>query len=170
VYAAEVEARGSTRVVAVSREEYQRAVAQLLQHHQVRGTPQEAAQGLLQAMPEEELLAEVYRDRVLTLVPLTDKGSLVPEAEAALKEKYLRWCQPRGGGDCLGLFTDGPYLRTDDRRTLALALAFGGVLDETRAALGRELSPQALLSCLVWAAGLYLALWLLPEPASGHLC
>jgi hypothetical protein len=166
VYAAEVEARGQTRVVAVTREEYQRAVAQLLQDHQVQGTPQEAAQGLLQAMPEEELLAEVYRDRVLTLVPLTDKGSLVPEAEAALKEKYLWWCQPRGGGDCLGLFTDGPYLRTDDRRTLALALAFGGVLDETRAALGRELSPQVLLSSLVWAAGLYLSLWLLPEPST----
>jgi len=166
VYAAEVEARGQTRVVAVTREEYQRAVAKLLQHHQVQGTPQEAAQGLLQAMPEEELLAEVYRDRVLTLVPLTDKGPLVPEAEAALKEKYLRWCQPRGGGDCVGLFTDGPYLRTDDRRTLALALAFGGVLEETRAALGRELSPQALLSSLVWAAGLYLALWLLPEAST----
>ena len=166
VYAAEVEPRGQTRVVAVTREEYQRAVAQLLQHHQVQGTPQEAAQGLLQAMPEEELLAEVYRDRVLTLVPLSDKGTLVPEAEAALEAKYLRWCQPRGGGDCLGLFTDGPYLRTDDRRTLALALAFGGVLDETRAALGRELSPRALLSSLVWAAGLYLALWLLPEPST----
>jgi len=166
VYAGHVEAEGKTRVVAVTREEYQRAVAQLLQHHQVQGTPQEAAQGLLQAMPEEELLAEVYRDRVLTLVPLSDKGTLVPEAEAALKAKYLRWCQPRGGGDCLGLFTDGPYLRTDDRRTLALALAFGGVLDETRAALGRELSPQAVLSSLVWAAGLYLALWLLPEPST----
>jgi len=166
VYAGHVEAEGKTRVVAVSREEYQRAVAQLLQHHQVQGTPQEAAQGLLQAMPEEELLAEVYRDRVLTLVPLSDKGTLVPEAEAALKAKYLRWCQTRGGGDCLGLFTDGPYLRTDDRRTLALALAFGGVLDETRAALGRELSPRAVLSSLVWAAGLYLALWLLPEPST----
>ncbi|REG27757.1 hypothetical protein ATI61_10994 [Archangium gephyra] len=166
VYAGHVEAEGKTRVVAVSQEEYQRAVAQLLQHHRVQGTPQEAAQGLLQAMPEEELLAEVYRDRVLTLVPLSDKGTLVPEAEAALKAKYLRWCQPRGGGDCLGLFTDGPYLRTDDRRTLALALAFGGVLDETCAALGRELSPQAVLSSLVWAAGLYLALWLLPEPST----
>ena len=166
VYAGHVEAEGKTRVVAISREEYQRAVAQLLQHHQVQGTPQETAQGLFQAMPEEELLAEVYRDRVLTLVPLSDKGTLVPEAEAALKAKYLRWCQPRGGGDCLGLFTDGPYLRTDDRRTLALALAFGGVLDETRAALGRELSPQALLSSLVWAAGVYLALWLLPEPST----
>ncbi|XWX20216.1 hypothetical protein ACN28T_03335 [Melittangium boletus] len=166
VHAAEEEAHGQTRVVVVEKEEYQRAVKRLLQHHQVRGTAQESAQSLLQAMPEEELLAEVYRDKVLTLVPLTDRGSLVPEAEAALKEKYLQWCQPRGSGDCLGLFTDGPYLRTDDRRTLALALAFGGVLDETRAALGHELSPQALLSSLVWAAGLYLALWLLPEPST----
>nr|WP_239470243.1 hypothetical protein [Archangium violaceum] len=166
VYANLLEARGKTRVVALTPEEYQRAVAQLGHHFQVQGTPQETAQGLLQAMPEEELLAEVYRDRVLTLVPLNDKGPLVPEAEAALKEKYLRWCEQRGGGDCLGLFTDGPYLRTDDRRTLALALAFGTVLDETRAALSRELSPQALLSSLVWAAGLYLALWLLPEPST----
>jgi hypothetical protein len=166
VYADLLESRGKTRVVALTQEEYQRAVAQLGQRFQVQGTPQETAQELLQAMPEEELLAEVYRDRVLTLVPLNDKGPLVPEAEAALKAKYLRWCQARGGGDCLGLFTDGPYLRTDDRRTLALALAFGGVLDETRVALGRELSPQALLSSLVWAAGLYLALWLLPEPST----
>lgn len=166
VYAALLEARGKTRVVALTKEEYQRAVAQLGHRVQVQGTPQEAAQGLLQAMPEEELLAEVYQDRALTLVPLNDKGPLVPEAEAALKEKYLRWCQPRGGGDCMGLFTDGPYLRTDDRRTLALALAFGEVLDETRAALGRELSPQTILSSLVWAAGLYLALWLLPEPST----
>ncbi|HZH77244.1 MAG TPA: hypothetical protein VEY88_14540, partial [Archangium sp.] len=166
VYAGLVEARGKTRVVALTKEEYQRAVAQLGHGLQVQGTPQETAQGMLQAMPEEELLAEVYRDRALSLVTLDDKGPLVPEAEAALKEKYLRWYQPRGGGDCLGLFTDGPYLRTDDRRTLALALAFGGVLEETRAALERELSPQVLLSSLVWAASLYLALWLLPEPTT----
>ncbi|WP_434390100.1 SitA5 family polymorphic toxin [Melittangium boletus] len=166
MYAGQVEASGNTRVVAVSREEYQHAVARLLHRHLVWKTPQEAAQGLLRVMPEEELLAEVYRDRVLSLVPLNDRSTLVPEAEAALKMKYLRWCEPRGGGDCLGLFTDGPYLRTDDRRTLALALAFGGVLDETRTALGAELSPRALLSSLVWAAGLYLTLWLLPEPST----
>ncbi len=156
----------STRVVAVTREEYQRAVRQLGARLRVEGPPQEVAHRLLQTMPEEELLAEVYRGRVLGLVPLDDKGPLVPEAEAALRAKYLNWCEKRGGGDCLGLFTDGPYLRTDDRRTLALALAFGTVLDETREALGRELSPQAVLSSLVWAAGLYLALWLVPEPST----
>ncbi|WP_232536919.1 hypothetical protein [Cystobacter fuscus] len=166
VFADSPQVRGNTRVVALTAAEYQRAVQVLGHRFQVKGSAQETAQVLLQAMPEEELLAEVYRDRVLTLVPLDDKGPLVPEAEAALKEKYLRWCERRGGGDCLGLFTDGPYLRTDDRRTLALALAFGSVLDETQAALGRELSPKAVLSSLVWATGLYLALWLLPEPST----
>ena len=166
VHAALLEAHGNTRVVAITKAEFQRAVQQLSGDLQVEGTPQEAAQRFLRAMPEEELLAEVYRGRVLSLVPLNDKGPLVPEVEAALKEKYLGWCEKRGGGDCLGLFDDGPYLHTDDRRTLALALAFGSVLDETFAALGREVSPQAVVSSLVWAAGLYLALWLVPEPST----
>jgi len=161
-----VEPRSSTRVMAITKAEFQRAVQFLSAGFRVEGTPQETAQRLLQTMPAEELLAEVYRGRVLSLVPLNDKGPLVPEAEAALKEKYLTWCEKRGGGDCLGLFTDGPYLRTDDRRTLALALAFGTVLDETFTALGREVSPQAVVSSLLWAAGLYLALWLVPEPAT----
>lgn len=166
VHADVLEPGGTTRVVAMTRAEFQRAVQQIGGGLRVEGSPQEAAQWLFWAMPEEELLAEVYRGRVLSLLPLNEKGPVVPEIEAALREKYLGWCQKRGGGDCLGLFTDGPYLRTDDRRTLALALAFGNVLDETREALGRELSPQAVLSSLVWAAGLYLALCLVPEPST----
>jgi hypothetical protein len=157
---------GSTQVVAVSRAEFQRAVQQFGRPFRLMGTPQETARQLLQLMPEEEFLAEVYRGRVLTLVPLNDRGTLVPEAEEALRQEYLRWCERRGGGDCLGLFDDGPYLRTDDRRTLALALAFGSVLDEASEALGRELSPQAILSSLLWMAGMYLALWLVPEPST----
>jgi len=156
----------STRVVVVTRAEFQRVVQKLGGQLRVQGTPQETAQRLFQSMPEEDLLAEVSRGRVLSLVPLDDKGPLVPEAEAALRAKYLGWCEARGGGDCLGLFDDGPYLRADDRRTLALALAFGTVLDETREALGRELSPRVVLSSLVWAVGMYLALWLVPEPST----
>ncbi len=156
----------STRVIVIPKAEFQRAVRKLGDLPRVEGTPREAAQRLLQAMPEEDLLAEVSRGRVLGLVHLGDKGALVPQAEAALRAKYLNWCSGRGGGDCLGLFDDGPYLRMDDRRTLALALAFGTVLDETREALGRELSPGAVLSSLVWAAGMYLALWLVPEPTT----
>ncbi|MFY0579522.1 hypothetical protein ACN28S_39405 [Cystobacter fuscus] len=91
---------------------------------------------------------------------------LEPRAEAELRARYERFCTTRGGGDCLGLFEDGPYLRSDDRSTLALALAFGSVLDETYAALGRELSPKALLASAVWMVGIYMGLWLLPEPVT----
>ncbi|MBM7119027.1 hypothetical protein [Archangium primigenium] len=166
VLATHPRARADTRVVALTQAEYHRAVRALGGRWAVKGSAQATAQHLLQLPPEEEWLAEVSRGQVVSLVPLDDTGPLVPEAEHALRENYLRWCEPRGAGDCLGLFSDGPYLRTDDRRTLALALAFGTVLDETRAALGRELGPQAILSSLVWAASLYLALWLLPEPST----
>nr|WP_239014384.1 hypothetical protein [Archangium violaceum] len=76
----------------------------------------------------------------------------------------------RGGGDCLGLLDDGPYLRTDDRRTLALALAFGTVLDETRAALvGELLDVRALVSLVVWTVALYCMMWAVPEPTTKAL-
>jgi hypothetical protein len=61
---------------------------------------------------------------------------------------------------------DGPYLKTDDRRTLALALAFSSVLEETREALGRELDPQVLVASCMWTLSTYLALWLVPEPTT----
>ncbi|WNG31262.1 hypothetical protein F0U62_50110 [Cystobacter fuscus] len=117
-------------------------------------------------------LLEHYGDRSYTFVPLSQTGPvpLSPEAEEALRVKYLRWCERRGGGDCLGLLEDGPHLRAEDRRTLALALAFGPVLDETRAALGRELlDVRAMVSLIVWTVALYCAAWVVPEPTSKAL-
>nr|WP_317987977.1 hypothetical protein [Hyalangium gracile] len=114
-------------------------------------------------------LLEVYRHQAYTLVPERQEGlvRLAPEADAALKAKYLQWCESRGGGDCLGLLDDGPYLRTDDRRTLALAFAFGTVLDETQAALARELlDVRALVSMVVWTVALYCMMWVVPEPTT----
>ncbi len=173
--------RGTTRPVPVARADFQRAVQRIAREVQHHGkSPREAARewlkGQVEQHPEWEQLsgtwvAEVYKGQVLSLVPVDEDGRLVPEADAALRDTYLLWCtRAWGGGDCLRLFDDGPYLRTDDRRTLALALAFGSVLEETKAALGRELSPQVLMASCMWTLGTYLALWLVPEPASGHLC
>jgi hypothetical protein len=55
------------------------------------------------------------------------------------------------------LLDDDASLRTDDRRTLALA--FGTVLDETRATPGR----------VVWTVALYCTMWLLPKPTTKPL-
>ena len=169
--------RGTTRAVPVSRADFQRALRHIAHQVQHEGkSPREAARewlkGQVEQHPEWEQLsetwvAEVYKGRVLTLVPEDENSRLKPVADEALREGYLLWCtRGRGGGDCLHLLDDGPYLKTDDRRTLALALAFGSVLEETKAALGRELDPQVLVASCMWTLGAYLALWLVPEPTT----
>jgi hypothetical protein len=165
-----------TRLVPVDKAAFQRAFQRLAREVQQGGkSPREAARELLKEQMaqqgtnpqlEGEWLAEVSRGRVLSLVPVDESSTLTPQADAALRDQYEKWCRPRGGGDCLGLFDDGPYLRADDRLTLALALAFGSVLDETREALGRELNPRALVAMCVWTVGLYLTSWLVPEPTT----
>ena len=160
---------GQTRPVPIERTEFQRALPRLVTALRMQGSPRAAAQALLSAV-EEDFLAEVHAGQVLTLVPEKDGGVLTPRAEAALRVQYLGWCERRGGGDCLGLLEDVPYLRTDDRRALALALALGPVLDEAREALARQLlEPRAVVSLVVWTLGLYLALWLVPEPTTKAL-
>ncbi|HEX5752563.1 MAG TPA: hypothetical protein VFZ09_40535, partial [Archangium sp.] len=169
--------RGTTRPVPVSREDFQRALRHIAHQVQHEGkSPREAARewlkGQLEQHPEWEQLsgtwvAEVDKGQVLTLVPEDADSRLKPAADESLRERYLLWCTwGRGGGDCLRLLDDGPYLKTDDRRTLALALAFGSVLEETKAALGKELDPQVLVASCMWTLGAYLALWLVPEPTT----
>ncbi|MFY0577020.1 hypothetical protein ACN28S_24330 [Cystobacter fuscus] len=130
----------ATRPVPIPRAEFQQAFLRLSRDMRPGAkTPQEAARELLHLLPPPEgietldsqgdWLLEVYRDQGYTLVPERQEGPVVltPAADEALRVRYLQWCVPRGGGDCLGLLDDGPYLRTDDRRAFALALAFGRV-------------------------------------------
>ncbi|QRN94807.1 hypothetical protein JRI60_37695 [Archangium violaceum] len=170
----------STRPVPIDRAEFQRAVQRLSRDVRLMGSPREAARELLklskQSRQDVETIAmtglwllEGYREQTFSFVPVSQTGPvpLTPEADEALKAKYLKWCEHRGGGDCLGLLEDGPYLRADDRRTLALALAFGSVLDETREALGRQLlDVRALVSMAVWTVALYCMMWVVPEPTT----
>ena len=167
----------STRPVSLPRAEFQQAFQRLARDVRLaRKSPRQAAHELLRLLPEPQQaptveaqgdwVLEQSRGRGYTFFPERQDGPVVltPLAEDALKAKYLQWCEPQGGGDCLGLLDDGAYLRTDDRRTLALALAFGTVLDETRAALGREVNARALVSMVVWTVALYCMMWVVPEP------
>ncbi|HYO70468.1 MAG TPA: hypothetical protein VEU33_30745 [Archangium sp.] len=168
---------GPRRPVAVPRADFLRAVRENARQTQLNGkSPREAAlewlKGQVEQHPEWEQrsgtwVAEVYKGRVLSLVPVDEDSYLTTEANEALRRHYLAWCaRGQGGGDCLRLLDDGPYLKADDRRTLALALSFGSVLEETKAALGRELDPQVLVASCMWTLGAYLALWLVPEPTT----
>jgi hypothetical protein len=172
-----------SRPVPLDGVEFQQALQRLAREVQLKGPPQETARALLAASletPQEEsgsvsasgdYLAEVSRDRVLSMVPRSQWGPVVltPVAEERLRTQYQQWCQTRGGGDCLGLFDDGAFFLTDDRRTLALALALDSVLAETQAALVRELDPRLLVGLVLWSAVLYLGLLLVPEPVTKAL-
>jgi hypothetical protein len=170
----------ATRPVPIPRAEFQPAVQRLLVDVRLgRTRPKEAARELLRLLPpppeaetvesKGEWRLETHHGRVFTLVPEEQKGPvrLTPEADEKLKGRYLQWCTGQGGGDCLCLLDDGPYLGPEDRRAFALALAFGSVLDETRSALTRELlDVRAIISMVVWAVALYCMLWLVPEPTT----
>jgi hypothetical protein len=170
----------STRPVPIPRAEFQPAVQRLLMDVRLGHTrPKQAARELLRLLPpppETETLeshgywrVEMYGGRAYTWLPEKQDGPvrLTPEAEEKFKARYLTWCTGQGGGDCMGYLEDGPYLRTDDRRALALALAMESVLDETREALARELlDVRALISMVVWTVALYCMMWLVPEPTT----
>nr|WP_257461919.1 hypothetical protein [Archangium lipolyticum] len=170
----------ATRPVPIPRAEFQQAFLRLSRDAGPGAkTPRQAAHELLNLMatqPDAPMVAvtgywklEHHRGEALTWIPERQEGpvALTPQAEEALKEKYFQWCERQGGGDCLGLLDDGPYLRADERRAFALALAFGSVLDETRDALKRELfSVQALVAMVVWTVALYCMMWVVPEPTT----
>jgi hypothetical protein len=173
----------ATRPVPIPRAEFQQAFQRLA--HDVRlgtKTPRQAAHELLTLMPAQpdaltvavtgDWKLEHHHGETLTWIPERQEGpvALTPWAEGALKDRYLQWCERRGGGDCLGLLDDAPCLRTDDRRAFALALAFGSVLDETRDALKAELlSMQSVVSMVVWTVALYCMMWVVPEPTTKAL-
>jgi hypothetical protein len=171
-----------TRPVPVDKVDFEQALRWLARQVRLEGSPSKAAYTLLAASLAQweeassvsaggDYLAEVSRDRVLSLVPRSQWGAaaLTPVAEEHLRRQYQQWCQKRGGGDCLGLFDDGAFFFTDDRRALALALALDSVLNETRAALVREADPRLLVGLVVWSAILYLGLLLVPEPVTKAL-
>jgi hypothetical protein len=171
---------GATRPVPIPRVEFQQAFQRLARDVRLgTKTPRQAAHELLRLVatqPDAPKVAvtgywnvEHHGQEVLTWIPERQEGPVepTPEAEAALRDKYLTWCTHQGGGDCLGLLDDSLYLRADDRRAFSLALAFGSVLDETREALTRELlDVRALVSLVVWTVALYCMMWVVPEPTT----
>ena len=151
--------------VGVDAQAFTQTMVKLARHVRSSLRPQEEAQRLLEVEREVEFLAQVADGRVVRMVPLGEASTPSSPAEERLTSEYLRWCErARGGGDCLGLLADGAVVRGEDRYSLALAIALGGVLDETRHALGEMANPRAVLTLVLWMAATYLLLWVLPEP------
>jgi hypothetical protein len=154
-----------TEPVAVSAKDFLEKMRQWAPEVHPSSQPRETARWLLEEALQADVLAEVEHGRVVRMVPLEDDSPLSTSSNAAQVARYQHLCARQyGGGDCLGLLADGPNLDREDRRTLALAIAFSSVLEETKLSLQHMVSPQAVLSLLVGTAMLYLMLWLVPEP------
>jgi len=80
---------------------------------------------------------------------------------------YLLWCEHTwGGGDCLRLLVDKPFLDGDARYALAMAIAHSKVLGAMKKELARMVSPQAVVATVVGGLTMYAILLALPEPVS----
>ena len=91
---------------------------------------------------------------------------LLPEDEE-LKRCYLLWCEHGwGGGDCLRLLVDKPFLDGDAKYALAMAIAQIKVLGAMKEELARQVSPQAIMATVVGGLTMYAILLALPEPVS----
>jgi hypothetical protein len=151
--------------VGVDAQAFTQTLVKLARHVRPSTRPWEKAQHLLEEEREVELLAQVEDGRIVRMVPLDETRTRSSHAEETLTREYLRWCErTRGGGDCLGLLADGASVRGEDRYALSLAIALGGVLDETGHALREMANPRAVLTLVLCMAATYLMLWVLPEP------
>jgi hypothetical protein len=161
---------GQQEPVEVSKQDFHRAMRMLAAEIPLSAQPMETARWLMEGELHADLRADVDRGRVVRLMPLEDGTPLEAASAADISRSYGVLCQEDfGGGDCLGLFNDGPVLTREDVRTLALALSLRHVLKETQVALKDMVSPRALVSMVVWTGCFYLLLWLLPEPVSKAL-
>nr|WP_244227633.1 hypothetical protein [Corallococcus aberystwythensis] len=115
-----------------------------------------------------------FQERTRQIVPMgeEEKRDLrLLDASDDLTRGYKQWCDKKRkqAGDCLRLLDEGPLLGSDGRYALAMAIAMDSVWHETAEALEGMASPQAVMATMTATVTMYLMLWAMPEPASGHL-
>lgn len=160
--------RRDVEPVEVSEEEFQQAVAKharavpsverpLEYARQVFGVPERSGWFRYEGQPLRLLGPEEGPPRNVSLLP----------GQEELKRRYLLWCEEKwGGGDCLRLLVDKPYLDGDAKYALAMAIAHSKVLGAMKEELARMVNPQAVVATVVGGLTVYAILLALPEPVS----
>ncbi len=154
--------------VVVSEEPFKKAVAQHAPAVPLVERPLEHARQLFGVPKRSGWYQYEGRSRRLIALEPGDPRNvrLLPEDEE-LKRRYLLWCEHTwGGGDCLRLLVDKPFLDGDARYALAMAIAHSKVLGAMKEELARLVSPQAVVATIVGGLTMYAILLALPEPVS----
>ncbi|HEX8701937.1 MAG TPA: Tox-REase-5 domain-containing protein [Myxococcaceae bacterium] len=152
----------------MSEKEFKKAVAEHAHSVPAVERPLEYA-GRLFGVPERSgwLWYEGSSQRLMVSEPGSYRHlRLLPEDEE-LTRQYLQWCgRTWGGGDCLRLLLDKPFLDGDAKYALAMAIAQSQVLGAMKEELARMVSPQAVMATVVGGLTMYAVLLALPEPVS----
>ncbi|QRN98961.1 restriction endonuclease fold toxin 5 domain-containing protein [Archangium violaceum] len=160
--------RRDVEPVAVGEKEFKKAVARQAPSVPPMERPLEHARQLF-GVPERSgwFRYEGRSQRLMASEPGSTRNlRLLPEDEE-LKRRYLLWCeQGWGGGDCLRLLVDKPFLDGDARYALAMAIAHSKVLGAMKEELARMVNPQAVVATVVGGLTMYALLLALPEPVS----
>jgi hypothetical protein len=160
--------RRDVEPVEVGEEEFKQAVAEHAPSVPAVERPLEYA-GRLFGVPERSgwFWYEGRSQRLMASEPGSHRNlRLLPEDEE-LKRQYLQWCgRTWGGGDCLRLLVDKPFLDGDAKYALAMAIAQSRVLGAMKEELTRMVSPQAVVATVVGGLTMYAILLALPEPVS----
>jgi hypothetical protein len=160
--------RRDVEPVAVSEKEFKKAVAQQAPSMPGVERPLEHARQVF-GVPERSgwYRYEGRSQRLIASAPGSTRNvRLLPEDEE-LKRRYLLWCEEKwGGGDCLRLLVDKPFLDGDAKYALAMAIAHSKVLGAMREELARMVNPQAVVATVVGGLTMYAILLALPEPVS----
>jgi Restriction endonuclease fold toxin 5 len=160
--------RRDVEPVAVSEEQFKKAVAHQALSVPAMERPLEHARQVF-GLPERSgwYRYEGSSQRLVASAPENTRNlRLLPEDEE-LKRRYLLWCeQGWGGGDCLRLLVDKPFLDGDAKYALAMAIAQSKVLGAMKEELARQVSPQAVMATVVGGLTMYAILLALPEPVS----
>ena len=154
--------------VEVSEEEFQQAVAKHARFVPVVERPLEHARQVF-GVPERSgwYRYEGRSQRLLAAQPGSSQELRLSPEDEELRRRYLLWCEQKwGGGDCLRLLVDKPFLDGDARYALAMAIAHSKVLGAMKEELSRTVSPQAVVATVVGGLTMYAVLLSLPEPVS----
>jgi hypothetical protein len=160
--------RRDVELVEVSEEGFRQAVAKHALSVPVVERPLEYARQAF-GVPERSgwYRYEGRSQRLIASAPGSSRSLQLSPEQEELKRRYLLWCEHRwGGGDCLRLLVDKPYLDGDAKYALAMAIAHSKVLGAMKEELARTVSPQAVVATVVGGLTMYAILLSLPEPVS----
>jgi hypothetical protein len=162
--------RGGEMPVQLRTGEFKEALRELARDVRPASNPLRHARRLMVDSPWQEEVYLRWTGQRLVLDSEPEAAPRVARECHELTRAYGDWCERKGSSrDCLSLLKEGPVLGAEGQYALAMEFALGAVWGEMMDTFKDMADPEAVRATVVSAMGLYMTLWLLPEPTSKGL-